>query len=218
MEPQANFLSVQRTARFFTLGDASGDAQRLIFACHGYGQLAGQFIYKFTEQLDSATLVVAPEALSRLYLDQTYSRIGASWMTREDRDHEIADYCAYLTRLFGQISAQSVSPQARSVFFGFSQGCTTLTRWMVKERPPFDALVLWGGAFADDMDYLACGDYFSGKKIFVVFGDADPFVTPDQVAKLNDFARAQGLVYEVVSFPGKHEIDRSVLTRVLAGL
>lgn len=218
MEPQANAISVQRTARFFTLGDASGNAQRLIFACHGYGQLAGQFIYKFTEQLDSATLVVAPEALSRFYLDQTYGRIGASWMTREDRDNEIADYCAYLTLLFDQIKTQAVSPEARIVFLGFSQGCTTLTRWMVKERPPFDALVLWGGAFADDMDYLACADYFSGKKIFVVFGDADPFVTPDQIAKLQGFAQVQGLTYEALSFPGKHEIDRAVLTRVLAGL
>ncbi|MEZ4763957.1 MAG: hypothetical protein R3C26_12480 [Calditrichia bacterium] len=37
--------------------------------------------------------------MSRFYLQSTNGRIGATWMTREDRENEIADYLAYLNNL-----------------------------------------------------------------------------------------------------------------------
>jgi predicted esterase len=213
-QPRSFSFPVGRTARFHTLGQAGDGTRKLVFACHGYGQLAGRFIYKFTEQLDGLTYVVAPEGLSRFYLDSSYVDIGASWMTREDREQDIADNRAYLSALYHQ-TLQQLPPDVHRVLFGFSQGCSTLTRWIAQERPPFDALVLWGGAFADDMDYRGLRDYFSDKKIWLVHGDQDPFVTPEQLDKLARFAEAQGLVYRTHRFPGRHEVDRAVLGEVL---
>src|SRR6266704_6639708 len=94
---QEHHVSVTRTARYFTLGSSRGVAE-VWFACHGYGQLAGRFLEKLRVLDDGTRYLVAPEGLSRFYLSEsaTARRVGASWMTREDRLVEIEDYVRYL--------------------------------------------------------------------------------------------------------------------------
>src|SRR5947199_8438332 len=95
-------LSVSRTARYFTLGAASAAVAEVWFACHGYGQLAARFLEKLRVRDDGTRYVVAPEGLSRFYFSETPTerRVGASWMTREDRLVEIADYVQYLGAVY----------------------------------------------------------------------------------------------------------------------
>src|SRR6476469_3720019 len=101
---------VPRTARYYTLGPTHGFPRELWFVCHGYGQLASRFLRQFAPLDDGTRLIVAPEALSRYYLDpvaerrhQREPRVGASWMTREDRFAEIVDYVSYLDQLAGEV-------------------------------------------------------------------------------------------------------------------
>ncbi|MGH9418647.1 MAG: alpha/beta hydrolase, partial [Thermoanaerobaculia bacterium] len=75
--------------------------------CHGHGQLAARFLSRFVPIERSDRLFVAPEALSRYYLQPPRggphapnAPIGATWMTSEDRDCEIADYVGYLDLLY----------------------------------------------------------------------------------------------------------------------
>ena len=62
------------------------------FVLHGYGQLAGEFIRFFADLATDDSLVVAPEAMNRFYLVNPESApardrpVGATWMTREDRE------------------------------------------------------------------------------------------------------------------------------------
>src|SRR5437868_12076424 len=90
---QEHFLDTTRTARYFTLGDPVSAAE-LWFVGHGYGQLASRFLERFRGIDVEGRCIVAPEGLSRFYLTDTPTerRVGASWMTREDRLHEIDDY------------------------------------------------------------------------------------------------------------------------------
>ena len=76
---QEHRLSVARTARYFTLGERSGAAAEVWFACHGYGQLAGRFLEKLRALDDGTRYLVAPEGLSRFYLSEssTERRVGA---------------------------------------------------------------------------------------------------------------------------------------------
>ena len=67
-------------------------------------------------------------AVSRLYLDNTYTRVGASWLTREDRDAEIADFTGYLNALYDQV-LDGRDPAALHIsLLGFSQGAATACR------------------------------------------------------------------------------------------
>ena len=49
---------------------------------------------------DESRVLVAPEGLSRFYVNATHGLVGASWMTREDRQHEIDDYVGYLDAIY----------------------------------------------------------------------------------------------------------------------
>jgi hypothetical protein len=91
-------IVVPRSARYYTLGPTHGFPREVWIVCHGYGQLASRFLGQFAGLDDGTRLIVAPEALSRFYLDpiperrdQRNPRVGATWMTKEDRDAEIAD-------------------------------------------------------------------------------------------------------------------------------
>jgi hypothetical protein len=103
-------LPVSRTARYFTIGEPHASLRELWFVCHGYGQLAGRFVRHF-ESIDAPhRMIVAPEALSRFYVEvpgKTHAdtHVGASWMTREDRLSDIEDYVEYLDALHAHISA-----------------------------------------------------------------------------------------------------------------
>ncbi len=103
-EPSEHHITVARTARYFTIGDPA--ATEIWFVCHGYGQLAARFLKRFEPITEGARLVVAPEGLSRFYVGSGERRdqpVGATWMTREDRLHEIADYVKYLDAVYADV-------------------------------------------------------------------------------------------------------------------
>ncbi|NJL13531.1 MAG: hypothetical protein HC913_11350 [Microscillaceae bacterium] len=106
---QTHYLSVQKTARFATLHELTDQTRHIWFVCHGYGQLAPYFIQKFAVLPPESHFVVAPEALSRFYMDGFSGKVGATWMTREDRELEIKDYLAYLNQVYKQVIS---SPKA----------------------------------------------------------------------------------------------------------
>src|SRR5215213_7354677 len=120
-------LSVTRTARYYTLGPLDGAPREVWVVCHGFGQLASRFLRHFDAIDDGTRLVVAPEALQRFYLDElkipaAERRVGATWMTREDRLADINDYVGYLDALCEELFRRVPRGSARLVVLGFSQG------------------------------------------------------------------------------------------------
>ena len=150
-EAVASWLTVTKTARYYCIGPTDDAAIREVwFILHGFGQLAATFATYFGDLDDGTRLIVAPEALNRYYLvpangvPAAERPVGATWMTREDRDHEIADYVNYLDTLHAEIARRVPSPD-RIVVVGFSQGAATAARWAARGTARLDRLVLWGG-------------------------------------------------------------------------
>src|SRR4029077_14123970 len=168
---QEHHISVMRTARYFTLGDRSGVAE-VWFACHGYGQLAARFLEKLRVLDDGRRLLVAPEGLSRFYLTEspTERRVGASWMTREDRLYEIDDYVRYLDGLYAHLAPRT----ARVTALGFSQGTATVCRWTALGSSRVDRLIVWGGEVPPDLDLKR----LRVPSLTLVYGTRDEFFTP----------------------------------------
>ena len=86
-------ITVEKTARYITLGNKE-KADVLIVALHGYGQLSAYFSKNFSK-LDQRYFIVIPEGLSRFYLSGTCGRVGASWMSKEERLWDIRDNLNY---------------------------------------------------------------------------------------------------------------------------
>jgi predicted esterase len=207
-------ITISRTARYHTLGEA-GQAGQVWFAVHGYGQLASAFL-GYLAPLDSGSrLLVAPEALSRFYLQEGRGPIGASWMTREDRDHEITDYVGYLDAVFREVRA-AVSPAARFYLLGFSQGVATASRWMDRGTAAFDGACFWAGTVAPDVDPARDQSPFRGKRVALVAGKNDSYLTADWRQKEEERFRAAGADAREFGFHGGHRLDRVLLKEVAA--
>src|SRR5881409_4072547 len=195
-------LSVSRTARYFTLGESSRAVGEVWFACHGYGQLAARFLEKLRVLDDGTRYLVAPEGLSRFYLTERPAerRVGASWMTREDRLNEIADYVRYLDAVyddvFGRVDRARVTVHA----IGFSQGTATVSRWTSLGRAQVDRLVLWGGELPPDLDLsLEPGaGRLRAARLALVYGRSDQYITPKVVRATVERLRTHGIPYREI--------------------
>lgn len=214
-------IVVPRTARYYTIGPMHGFPRELWFVCHGYGQLASRFIRQFAPLDDGTRLIVAPEGLSRFYLDpipmrrnDPTPRIGATWMTKEDRDAEIADYVSYLERLAAEVRNPLAGAAPRIVVLGFSQGTATVSRWLAASELRVDQLVLWGGAIPPELDLAVWAGRLHDASITLVVGETDEFATPAAVSAEAERLSAAGVAFTLQRFPGGHAIDPRALTQL----
>ncbi len=211
---QEHHFGVRRTARYCTL-DPDGETQEVWFVLHGYGQLAPYFIRHFEAIQNGRRLIVAPEALSRYYLPG-HTRVGASWMTREDRVTEIDDYLAYLDALHDQIFERLDRSRVTVHVLGFSQGGATASRWAALGRVNADRLILWASDLASDLDLSIHAEALGRRRLTLVVGTEDEFVTPTLLADQEALLTEHNIPYRLRTFTGPHKIDRETL-KVLAG-
>ena len=211
---EERFIRVGRTARFHQLGDPQ-TAGRLWVVVHGYGQLARYFLNAFAP-VAGADAVVAPEGLSRFYLDDAHQRVGATWMTREDRLHEIDDHVAYLDALCDELRKHAM-PGARICALGFSQGVATLMRWAVQGRTDLNRIVLWGGSLPPDLDGERLKARLSNAAVHLVHGNGDDLVPMEAMHDGAQLLRRHGVKCTTDTFDGGHELDSIALSEALTG-
>jgi predicted esterase len=209
-QPQLHSVKVSRTAHYASLGQPGKHIRKLWIVTHGYGQSAKTFIRRFLSIMDEETLVIAPEGLSRFYWGGFDGPVVASWMTREDRLDEIADYVAMLDQLYNHY-VPLCHPEVEITLFGFSQGTATQVRWLMHSFPHFHRLMLWAGQLPEDLDYTPHLDYFEDKQLFTAYGDQDPLVTPERLVFLRQVIAESGLVFSEFLYHGKHKVERKEL-------
>jgi predicted esterase len=226
LRPTENHLRVSRTARYFVLGGpesaeqvASRDVGNLWFVLHGYGQLARDFVQYFADAATPARRIVAPEALNRYYLvppdaaPAAERPVGATWMTREDRDNDIADYVAYLDALYDALRP-GLAPDARVHVIGFSQGAATATRWALHGHVPIQRLVLWGGLLPPETPLDA--PVLRSSSLTLVAGSRDKYLSPERLAAEEHRLAAAGIPARLIRFDGSHSLKRDVIRQLAA--
>ena len=209
-------LSIARHVRYATLGEVSDELRQVWFVCHAYGQLAHRFLRSFSGLDDGSRLIVAPEGLSRYYVDHAARTVGASWMTAEDRLTDIADYVAYLDRLHDVMLGDVDRASLQLYALGFSQGAATASRWAALGKADLDRLILWGGLIPPDVDLEAHSDRLRAARLTLVIGEADKYMRPTAIETTRARLGKAGIPFEEVSFPGGHELNRDVLARLAA--
>lgn len=208
-------LKVSRTARYCTVGELSAATESVWFVLHGYGQLAPYFIRKFESIASSTTLVVAPEALSRFYLEGFTGRVGATWMTREERQAEIEDYVDYLNQLYQHVLGGFDVKSLEINILGFSQGTATACRWIEHGAVKFDRLVLWAGYFAHGIQDVISPATLQHKKVTLVYGTEDEFLKQVDVAAYERNIKENIPHAQIYTFDGTHTIDVPTLQLIV---
>ena len=214
-------LTVPRTARYWTL-EPTGEQLGTLFALHGYGQLARFFIRKFQAAADSGWRVIAPEGGHRFYLQGTEGRVGASWMTKEDRLADIDDHVRYLDLLRAETRAENGTPE---VLLGFSQGVATALRWAALGTvgpAAWQGLVAHSGVIPPD---LPGGDGLlkDAPPLHVIVGREDPYITDVALGfrKAEEEWKRSGGALEKIhlhTFQGGHSVHPESVLHVLEGM
>ncbi|MGI9140307.1 MAG: alpha/beta hydrolase [Gemmatimonadaceae bacterium] len=213
-------IRTSKTARCSIAGSPSAGITDVWFACHGYGQLASDFISEFDCIASPHRLVVAPEALSRFYLAEPggfhgpEAKIGATWMTREDREVEIDDYVSYLDDVYDLIFQEVDREKVKVTVLGFSQGGATANRWLTRGRARADRLLMWGCLLASDSDLNEAAEFFRDVELSIVYGTRDRFADTGMIADYEKLLRDNGVPFRLESFEGGHRMDRETLMRL----
>ena len=198
-------------------GTMTSGTERVWICLHGYGQLGKYFIQRF-EFLDPVkNLVIVPEGLNRYYAENMNDRPSANWMTREDRLDEIADYILFLEEIRKKLSWEK-NQKCKIIYLGFSQGVSTLLRWLHDRHPRADYLLLWAGGIPDDISFEFSKTYFAGINAHCFVGEEDEYYRPEQMPALVSLLESTGMKADIHLFSGGHTVDEAELKNWLLSL
>lgn len=200
-------LIAQKTFRYQQIGELD-QATQLLIVLHGYGQLAEFFIRKFNDVPENY-LVVAPEGMHRFYLNGTSGRVGASWMTKEDRESDITDNLNWLNQLLNELKEKKKFEKI--ILLGFSQGGATAARWYYSKKVPFDQLILWASVFPPDLERPQIN---SKSNNYFVIGTEDEFYNDE--AQMTEIDFYQKIGFQTLQFQGKHDIHNTTMLEILS--
>lgn len=201
-------IKVENTAHYVSLGKLNKETKEIWIVCHGYGQLAKFFIRKFKVLQKEGVHIVAPQGFHKFYLKGFSGRVGASWMTKENRDDEITDHCNFLEQLTDHL-IHSASKNCKINVLGFSQGAATISRWCLQTKHTINTFVLWAGKIASDFDYAKYQSIHHNTNNYIVFGTKDEFYARKTIEEYKKEMQDLDAIW--ISYEGGHSIHSDTL-------
>lgn len=202
---EKHFLKTKKTAKVCVIGELSS-CKEVWIVLHGYGQLAQYFIKNFNELVSYNLAIIAPEALSRFYLNGSSGRVGASWMTKEERESDIKDYIEYLDQIVEEFELTS----KKITVLGFSQGGATAARWCHQTKFKIERLIMWASLFPPELIENYSIEENKLQNSLLVFGTDDEYMSEE---KLNKELKTNIFYANImlIRFKGGHQIDTNTL-------
>lgn len=207
-------MQVRKTARYYVIKPGS-ETTAYLYAIHGYRQLGKYFIRHFNELRDMGVQVIVPEGLHRFYIEGYSGKVGASWMSTEDRLTDIDDYVAYLNQLHDSLQLPADKPV---IVLGFSQGGPTACRWLASADFTAKALILHSTVFPNDFDFSANREKLKQTSTHALFGNADEFADEQTIHKKMLWMQSKGVDAQLLRFKGGHQIHIATLKTLLADI
>ena len=211
---QSRHINVTKRARYYQIGEANSSTKKVWMVFHGYAMLSEFFIKKFEILNDGETLIIAPEALNRFYITENFSRVGASWMTKLERENDIVENNQYIESLFQKVSKDIGHSNFQLNVLGFSQGSATACRWIFSANNKTNNFIVWAGDIPKDCLKDENRSKWNSLNTFLVFGTKDPLITTDLSLKFQKRISEYKLNFDLVEYDGDHRIFPKVLREV----
>lgn len=205
-------LSTVRTCRVYTSIN-KGDISRTWLALHGYGTLGADFYEHVLPSFPQDVKLLVPEGFNRYYVKGLGGKVGANWMTSEDRLSDIENIHSYLNGVISSNSEQ-ISKTSFNVL-GFSQGATTALRWWLSTQTPFIShMVIWAGSLPAEYSLQQIANHAIGTQLTIVYGTNDPLLNDDYLKQAEELVSMRRNC-KIVKFEGQHEIIVEVLKALI---
>ena len=211
-------ISISKTGKYSQIGKCSKKINNVWIVLHGYGMLSEYFVKKFECIIDETTLVIAPEATNRFYLGNNYNRVGASWMTKLDREQEISDNILFIDKLFSIIKKDIGHDNFKLNTLGFSQGGPALVRWLMSNKLNTNSLILWGSDIPKDSLVTENKSRWNSIKLKIVIGKNDEYINEEKKQEFVGVVKSYGLKYDLIEYEGSHKIIEEELKKIANSL
>ena len=160
---------------------------------HGYGETAEKHLEEVQKiERAAAWNLVAIQALHPFYMSRG-SEIGASWMTRMDRELAIAENVDYISAVLQSLGSPPV------VFLGFSQGVAMAYRAAAAYEKCIGVIV-HGSDIPPDLHEV----HNPLPPTLVGRGASDDWYTSEKFKSDLSFLEGRGTVVEAIEYDGGH--------------
>lgn len=210
MAPKEETVTYTAKNTYLTQNSLGEKTKNVWLVFHGIGYLSRYFV-KYFEGLDpKENYLIVPQAPSKYYLKNEYKYVGASWLTKENTSMEIENVIHYVDAV---LQAEQIPSHMNLILFGFSQGVSVATRYLVHKKLQCHALILYAGGIPnelkkEDFDFLD----LDMTQVKLIYGDKDDFITPERLAseKIKIKKLFQGKA-EIILFNGAHEVKPELI-------
>jgi predicted esterase len=174
--------------------------KQLLVGFHGYAQSAEDMLTEL-ERIpgNEKWTLLSVQALHRFYA-RGHEKVVASWMTRQDREHAIADNLVYINRVIASVLGDASGVPI--VFLGFSQGVAMAYRAAVGGAYRSRCIIAIGGDVPPDVK-LSPRERFPA--VLLAAGRSDEFYKAELCAADESFLRSIGVQLDVFRYRGGHE-------------
>jgi len=207
-------VTYQTTNSYATLNTLTDKTKNVWIIFHGIGYLSTYFLKYFDELPSEENYIIAPQAPSKYYLNNQYRHVGASWLTKENTTAETQNVLNYLDEVY---SSENIPEHCRLIVFGYSQGVSIATRWVVKRKLQCQHLVLYAGGIPHELSSKDFNFLIEKKaKITTLVGDKDEYIN-DAILK-KESIRIESIFSgkaEQIIFGGKHEVKKEIINKLV---
>ena len=213
MEIKTHHIATPKTARYTSYGELSSKTKYFWFVLHGSNMLSEQMLYKFKDFDPETHFVIAPEGLSRFYVNGFGGEVVASWMTKRDRLEEIHDFSVYCSTLYGTY-VQKLPDSCKTIIMGFSQGGVTAMRWLHHLDVTVDFLIPYACWIPEDIDYSTAKTDWNKICKILTYGSEDQFLNEKKIIEIQEICKAGNLDFRNEIYAGDHRVDKKQLKKI----
>ncbi len=213
MEIKTHHIVTSKTARYTAYGELSSKTKYFWFVLHGSNMLSEQMLYKFKDFDPETHFVIAPEGLSRFYVNGFGGEVVASWMTKRDRLEEIHDFSVYCSTLYDTY-VQKLPESCKTIIMGFSQGGVMAMRWLHHLDVTVDFLIPYACWIPEDIDYLTAKTDWNKICKILTYGVEDQFLNEKKIIEIQEICKAGNLDFHNEIYAGDHRVDKKQLKKI----
>jgi predicted esterase len=190
--------TIRTNTHGFYLVDIPEHSRATLVGFHGYKEHAAI-------QMEALRRIAGTRAIGLISiqgLHRFYSRgsdVVASWMTKEDREHAIADNIEYVGSVLTTIASEFGMTRPM-IYVGFSQGVAMAYRAAAFVQRPSDGVIALAGDLPPDVAPVAA----TLPNTLIGRGRDEEWYTADKAAKDLEVLGAAGVAVEEFVFDGGH--------------
>ncbi len=201
-------VSYQITNTYSTLNERTSKTKNIWVVFHGIGYLSKYFIRLFKNLDPEENYIIAPQAQAKYYLNNQYTHVGASWLTKEKTEEEMENVLRYLDVLY---KAENLKTATNLYVLGFSQGVSIATRWVSRRKINCSKLILHSGKIpleltAEDFEFL------KNTEFTFIYGTNDEYLKKG-IVKIEE-ERMHKLFpenFKIITFKGGHDLNKQII-------